>query len=94
MTIRFIAIGPYVWGRGDTINDALKEMRASGPAKAWIVKRVDANLKEGEPFVDQFGALNWHDVDGDQTVKPVIVAYKQEGKQAIYGEALTPPRPL
>jgi|TARA_R110000824_G_scaffold360287_1_gene548002 hypothetical protein len=95
LMIQFIAIGPNVWGRGDTITAALKTMRSVGSApKAWIVKRVDADMEEEPPFVDQFGALNWHDVDGDQHVKPVTVAYKKEGKAAEYGEALNPELPL
>ena len=93
MTIRFIAVGPNVWGRGDTINEAVKAMKSNGGRiNEWYVKRVDADVTNEEPFVDQMGAIRWWLLDdADVATEPVVVAFKIPGKAALYGEALELP---
>ena len=63
---RYIAIAPYYWGRGNTQEAAIQELRKAGftgrlQGKARIFVTP---FKARNPYVDDFGAIRWTWAEG------------------------------
>lgn len=57
MKEKILAVGDRVWGKGDTIDEALKNMRANGPSKKYSLYRChpDTRVDEDGRIVNPVG---------------------------------------
>jgi hypothetical protein len=83
---RFVAVTVNYWGRGETAEEAEKNLKAAGGAanarKYGIVIKL---LPEGatDAYVDDFGAIHWSGVPGATVeVKNTARAKKQAYEKA------------
>lgn len=61
MKTTFVAVGPYVWGKGKTFDEARKNCLTAGCSRndRMIVCRVDFDDNEAEPVVTQMGFVQY-----------------------------------
>lgn len=52
--MKILVIGDQVWGKGDTLNEALKNMRKNGQSKAYI-----AYIIHPDSWVDGMGSISY-----------------------------------
>lgn len=63
----FIAIGQWVWGVGDTEEQAIKNCRAAGHTnKIALYYSPTLNSKENDVYVNQMGMICWRGKDEDE----------------------------
>lgn len=71
----YIAMFDHYWGRGDSVEAALKEARKQGGrGKDYVVCRLPEGTDNGR--VDQLGRVRWNGVDGE------VEVVKRSGKCA------------
>lgn len=70
----FIAMSPNYWGKGESVEEAKKELKkAGGTLTQYIVIQLPPGTEDA--FVDQLGTVRWTWAEGaDKTQHTVVVA--------------------
>jgi hypothetical protein len=72
-TTTYIAMSPNYWGKGESVEEAKKELKKAG---GTLTQYIVFQLPEGaeDAFVDQLGTVRWTWAEGaDKTQKTVVV---------------------
>jgi hypothetical protein len=79
-TQTFIAMSPNYWGKGESVEEAKKELKkAGGTLTKYLVFQLPPGAEDA--FVDQMGTVRWTWAEGaDRTQQCVIVAKRGTSK--------------